>query len=88
MNRRNYFSSNIFVFTEMRLNKIPLTDTATVTGIRIIMEAIEKEMVMVYMVEVTPVTTGKNAVNRIILVYYCKCCIFIGYSTRYLFLDR
>ncbi len=26
--------------------------------------------------------------SRIILVYYCKCCNLIGYSTRYLFLDR
>ena len=25
--------------------------------------------------------------SRIILVYYCKCCNLIGYSTRYLFLD-
>ena len=27
-------------------------------------------------------------ISRIILVYYCKCCNLIGYSTRYLFLDR
>ena len=27
-------------------------------------------------------------VNRIILVYYCKCCNLIGFSTCYLFLDR
>ena len=26
--------------------------------------------------------------SRIILVYYCKCCNLIGYSTCYLFLDR
>ena len=26
--------------------------------------------------------------SRIILIYYCKCCNLIGYSTRYLFLDR
>ena len=26
--------------------------------------------------------------SRIILVYYCKCCNLIGYSSRYLFLDR
>ena len=60
MNRRNYFSSNIFVFTEMRLNKIPLMDMTTVTGIRIIMEAMAREMVMV---EVTMVITGKIPVN-------------------------
>ena len=24
--------------------------------------------------------------SRIILVYYCKCCNLIGYSTRYLFI--
>ena len=27
-------------------------------------------------------------ISRIILVFYCKCCNLIGYSTRYLFLDR
>ncbi len=27
-------------------------------------------------------------VSRIILVYYCKCCNLIGFSTRYLFLNR
>ena len=27
-------------------------------------------------------------IGRIILVYYCKCRNLIGYSTRYLFLDR
>ena len=27
-------------------------------------------------------------VSRIILVYYCKCCNVIGYSTRYLFIIR
>ena len=26
--------------------------------------------------------------SRFILVYYCKCCDLIGYSTRYLFLDK
>ena len=26
--------------------------------------------------------------SRIILVYYCKCCNLIGYSTRYLFIIR
>ena len=26
------------------------------------------------------------SISRIILVYYCKCCNLIGYSTRYLFL--
>ena len=26
--------------------------------------------------------------SRIILVYYCKCCNLIDYSTRYLFLVR
>ena len=26
--------------------------------------------------------------SRIILVYHCKCCNLIGYSTRYLFFDR
>jgi hypothetical protein len=60
MNKRNYFSFNIFVFIEMRLNKIPLMDMTTVTGIRIIMEAMAREMVMV---EVTMVITGKIAVN-------------------------
>ena len=29
-----------------------------------------------------------NKVSRIILVYYCKCCNVIGYSTRYLFIIR
>ncbi len=29
-----------------------------------------------------------SAFSRIIPVYYCKCCNLIGYSTRYLFLDR
>ena len=29
-----------------------------------------------------------TCVSRIILVYYCKCCNLIGYSIRYLFLDR
>ena len=29
-----------------------------------------------------------NPLSRIILVYYCKCCSLIGYSTRCLFLDR
>jgi hypothetical protein len=29
-----------------------------------------------------------NTISRIILVYYCKCCNLIGYSTHYLFLDR
>ena len=28
------------------------------------------------------------SVSRIVLVYYSKCCNLIGYSTRYLFLDR
>ena len=27
-------------------------------------------------------------ISRITLVFYCKCCNLIGYSTRYLFLDR
>ena len=27
-------------------------------------------------------------ISRIILVYYCKCCNLIGYSTRYLFIIR
>ena len=27
-------------------------------------------------------------VNRIILVYYCKCCNLIGFCTHYLSLDR
>ena len=27
-------------------------------------------------------------ISRIILVYYCKCCNVIGYSTRYLFIIR
>ena len=35
---------------------------------------------------------GGNAflivISRIILVYYCKCCNLIGYSTRYLFIIR
>ena len=26
--------------------------------------------------------------SRIMLIYYCKYCNLIGYSTRYLFLDR
>ena len=25
-------------------------------------------------------------ISRIILVYYCECCNWIGYSTRYLFI--
>ncbi len=28
------------------------------------------------------------SIGGIVLVYYCKCCNLIGYSTRYLFLDR
>ena len=29
-----------------------------------------------------------NYIGKIILVYYCKCCNLIGYSTHFSFLDR
>ena len=31
---------------------------------------------------------GLTLISRILLVYYCKCCNLIGYSTRYLFTIR
>ena len=27
-------------------------------------------------------------ISRNLVEYYCKCCMLIGYATRYLFVDR
>ena len=28
-----------------------------------------------------------TSISKNVLVYYCKCCILIGYATRYLFVN-
>ena len=37
---------------------------------------------IIYIIETIIFIFSKN-----LLVYYCKCCILIGYATRYLFVD-
>ena len=40
------------------------------------------------MLKVHAFHTKSTYIISMIVVFYCKCCNLIGYSTRYLFLDR